>query len=442
MADRIWAFLLTGSGIDRDDPETWSLPRPSGFQPVTRAGDLDGIWSPIVRSALDDLLGSAELRRERPRVLMTFPQPELTWTVPSAGWHFDYVPPQTEPGLRALQVFVVLNEVRSGGGGTAVLAGSHRLVDAHARETGADPRPRAVRSALSAKSPWLADLWGSRSTDGLPPAERTDRLATGATVNGVTVRVVEVDGRSGRRLRDAFRLLSRRHAEHPIGSPHHGDERRHTWASSLRPTGKTIGRAQRESRHAHRGCAAFARTSGESTGRRSERSGKGAETLVLDSVERPLASLFASDEAGLDQDFHVVGNGALAESDGRGEVADAGLAARSGRDHGDQSHSGRVPESLEPGGELLGRLRVEDAPRHRGAARVEIVGEYGERSRHGRILPDVLTSVDALRQAHTREAPRWPRFWRGPVRRRTVPEDDEHVRDAPHALTRPILIDR
>ncbi len=128
---------------------------------------------------------------------MTFPQPELTWTVPSAGWHFDYVPPQAEPGLRALQVFVVLSEVLPGGGGTAVLAGSHRLVDAHARETGVDPRPRAVRSALSAKSPWLADLWGSRSTDGLPPAERTDRLAKGATVNGVTLRVVEATGAPG-----------------------------------------------------------------------------------------------------------------------------------------------------------------------------------------------------------------------------------------------------
>jgi hypothetical protein len=197
MAERIWSFLLDESGVDRTEPETWSPPRPTGFQPVSRAGELDAIWSPAVADAVEDLLGSADMRRERPRVLMTFPDCTVTWTIPSAGWHFDYVPPQTEPGLRALQLFVVLDHVLPRGGGTAVLAGSHRLVAAYAADTGNDPRPKAVRSALSAESSWLGDLWSTSSTDGGDPTARTARLTEGTTVNGVAVRVVEATGGPG-----------------------------------------------------------------------------------------------------------------------------------------------------------------------------------------------------------------------------------------------------
>jgi hypothetical protein len=197
MADQIWSFLLTESGADRADRDTWTVLRPTGFQQVSHAGALDGMWSSSVRDAVEDLLGPAEIHRERPRVLMTFPQPELTWTIPSTGWHFDYVPPQAQPGFRALQVFVVLNDVMPHGGGTAVLAGSHRLVDAYAQETGLDPRPKVVRSSLSGTSSWLADLWKPPSTDGSQAAARADRLSKEATINGVTVRVDEVTGAPG-----------------------------------------------------------------------------------------------------------------------------------------------------------------------------------------------------------------------------------------------------
>jgi Phytanoyl-CoA dioxygenase (PhyH) len=197
MADRIWSFLSTESGVDRADRDTWTVPRPTGFQQISRAGALGGMWSPNVRDAVDDLLGSADIHRERPRVLMTFPQPELKWTIPSAGWHFDYVPPQTEPGFRALQVIVVLNDVLPHGGGTAVLAGSHRLVGAYAQETGLDPRPKVVRSALSATSSWLADLWKRPSTDESQFTDREDRLSKETSINGVTVRVDEITGAPG-----------------------------------------------------------------------------------------------------------------------------------------------------------------------------------------------------------------------------------------------------
>lgn len=60
LAERVWSFLLSESGVDRADPNTWSTPRPTGFQQLTRTGALDALWSPVVARAVGDLLGSAE----------------------------------------------------------------------------------------------------------------------------------------------------------------------------------------------------------------------------------------------------------------------------------------------------------------------------------------------------------------------------------------------
>jgi hypothetical protein len=55
----------------------------------------------------------------------------------------------------------------------------------------------------------------------------------------------------------------------------------------------------------------------------------------------PPAALFAFEDPGVDEYFHVVGDGGLEQSDRVGEVADTGLPALGGRDHGQQPHSTR-----------------------------------------------------------------------------------------------------
>jgi ectoine hydroxylase-related dioxygenase (phytanoyl-CoA dioxygenase family) len=197
MADRIWSFLSRQSEVDRHDPATWSTTRPTGFQPVSRAGELDGVRSAVVRAAVHDLIGTSEVHWERPRVLMTFPDADLPWTVPSGGWHFDYVPRQVEPGLRAIQVFVVLDEVLPQGGATLVLAGSHRLVGRYVADTGREPRPRLVRAHLAAIDPWLGGLWGDPVSTAATGADRDKRLFDGAVVDDVPLRVVEATGSAG-----------------------------------------------------------------------------------------------------------------------------------------------------------------------------------------------------------------------------------------------------
>jgi ectoine hydroxylase-related dioxygenase (phytanoyl-CoA dioxygenase family) len=197
MADRIWSFLSRQSEVDRHDPATWSTTRPTGFQPVSRAGELDGVRSAVMRAAVHDLIGTSEVHWERPRVLMTFPDADLPWTVPSGGWHFDYVPRQVEPGLRAIQVLAVLDEVSPQGGATLVLAGSHRLVGRYVADTGREPRPRLVRAHLAAIDPWLGELWGEPVSAAATGADRDKRLFDGAVVDDVPLRVVEATGSAG-----------------------------------------------------------------------------------------------------------------------------------------------------------------------------------------------------------------------------------------------------
>lgn len=195
MAGGVWSFLADRAGVDRTDPATWSTTRPTGFQPLSRAGGLDRMWSEPVNAAVEDLIGTSGVHRERPRVLMTFPDADEPWRVPSAGWHFDYVPPR-EPGLRALQVFVVLNEVVAGGGATVVLTGLHRLVQRYVVETASAPRPKLVREHFSARDPWLKALWTPDPSD--PDADdRSRRVRAGAVVDGVSLRLVEATGAAG-----------------------------------------------------------------------------------------------------------------------------------------------------------------------------------------------------------------------------------------------------
>ena len=198
MCDEVWAFLGARQGIRGDDPATWSTARPAGFHRLSRTGALDRLWSPTVHGVLSELLRTDEQHRERPRVLITFPQPERIWDVPSEAWHFDFTPLQNRPGLRAVQVFALLTDLRPMGGGTLVLSGSHQLVSRYVARTGQEPKPRLVRGDLGAAHPWLAELWGRRNGPTDPSDHRAARfLGIPAVVDGVQLRVTEVTGRPG-----------------------------------------------------------------------------------------------------------------------------------------------------------------------------------------------------------------------------------------------------
>ena len=121
MCNEVWTFLEAKQGIVRDNPSTWTESRPTGFAPLSRSKGFDRFWSPVVSEILTEVFAQPRQSRERARVLMTFPQSDKAWSVPSVGWHFDFAPLQERPGLRAAQVFGLLSPVRPKGGGTLVL---------------------------------------------------------------------------------------------------------------------------------------------------------------------------------------------------------------------------------------------------------------------------------------------------------------------------------
>jgi hypothetical protein len=190
MCGRLWEFLARQYAIHRDDQSTWTVEQPARFQPVTHSGAFRPIGGSPLCAALDMLLGPGQWARPRwwGRPLVTFPQ-DGPWELPTRAWHFDCMP--VTAGHRPVQFFAFLNPVHPRGGGTLVLAGSHRLVAPYLG-LGAEFRLDRVRTSLASHS-WLRGLW--------KPGDAGDRIQRymndGTTIDGVPLRVVELTGEPG-----------------------------------------------------------------------------------------------------------------------------------------------------------------------------------------------------------------------------------------------------
>jgi hypothetical protein len=184
MRDRMWAFLSAEQGIAPDRPETWPAGPARRLQALRKAGAFQPMASEPVLAALDGLLGAGAWQAPTAwgLPLVTFPSAG-PWRVPAAGWHVDsYGPEHDLPGVT---VFVFLAPVTAAGGGTVLLAGSHRLVNRHIATTGTW-RPADVRAALAGAHPWLADVWaGKRDID------------DESELDGVPIAVRELTGEAG-----------------------------------------------------------------------------------------------------------------------------------------------------------------------------------------------------------------------------------------------------
>ena len=185
MRDRFWAFLSAQHGMIPGRAETWTSERPRRLQALRRSGAFAPMASAQVIGALDNLLGTGGWRQPKAwgLPLVTFPATEATWRVPTSGWHVDsYGPEHDLPGVT---VFAFLVPVAARGGGTAVLEGSHRLVNRHIATTGTW-RPADIRAALATTHPWLREVWEG----GRGPGDE-------AVLDGVRVAVRELTGEPG-----------------------------------------------------------------------------------------------------------------------------------------------------------------------------------------------------------------------------------------------------
>ena len=201
MVDRIWEHLYRSHGVVRDRPETWTVDKPSGLRAITAAPEFQALGSAAVRAAVDDLLGIGHWHPPRRwgRLLVTFPSIDTEWDLPRGGaWHNDFVPVRQDADVRAVQLFVILKNLPTRGGGTLVLTGSHHLITRYIAGSGKAPHPGRLRHVLG-EQPWLRDLWEpSRCSSA---EQRIRRFMTdGTRIGDVELRVVELIGRAG----DAF----------------------------------------------------------------------------------------------------------------------------------------------------------------------------------------------------------------------------------------------
>jgi hypothetical protein len=193
MCDRIWDHARDAHGMERTDPATWLIEeRLAGLRKVSGGRDFERIGSPAVRGALDGLLGEWTEPSRWGVLLVTFPRREQTeWDVPLNVWHNDFVRFEADHRIRAVQMFVLLDDIGPRGGATVVLTGSHQLVSRYADPAEDGPHPKRLRRSLGEAHPWLRGLWEGGDN-------RIQRyMVDGAEVDGVPLRVVELAGRAG-----------------------------------------------------------------------------------------------------------------------------------------------------------------------------------------------------------------------------------------------------
>jgi ectoine hydroxylase-related dioxygenase (phytanoyl-CoA dioxygenase family) len=209
---------LASVGLWKDG--SWNLndmPRPqwphTGLKPSKVIGnkhpDVEALLKePALIAAVDVLLDGAEIERtlaRRPQVLFTVPNSD-TWTVPH-GWHVD-LPRLASGRMPGVQLFAFLDTVEPRGGGTLVIAGSHRLLN--------DGRALRVKeiTRLLCREGFLRELYTEAPAGSY---DRASLLGQTGTVGDVEIQVVELTGSPGDAYLMDLRVL---HTAAPNASVH------------------------------------------------------------------------------------------------------------------------------------------------------------------------------------------------------------------------------
>tara|TARA_B100000953_G_C17933936_1_gene394752 strand:+ start:124 stop:915 length:792 start_codon:yes stop_codon:yes gene_type:complete len=154
-----------------------------------------------IKTCLSELAGK-QLNMTPPHSQLLFTAPFSSvmgtytgcWDVPYAIWHTD-LPPGLSTGLRGIQLFSFLDEVRPKSGGTLVVSGSHRLLSEFRHLPGKQLK-RKLR-----KKPFFSDLMNRHYL------LREQLMHEAAEVDGVLVKVHELTGKPGEVFAADMRLF-------------------------------------------------------------------------------------------------------------------------------------------------------------------------------------------------------------------------------------------
>lgn len=205
MVDRIWAVLEERKGMVRHDPTTWIEGGVRGIGDINRESIFRPFGTPQLTSLINDLLGTTNWQQPSSwgQILVTFPAATWSWNslfqgqveVDTISWHTDYPYDTPQDQLSGVQVFCLLADLESGGGGTLVMQGSHRLIQQFVRKQSAHTlqKMKRARLALLGSDPWFASVSQAIS---LPRPEPWFAEQQGI-VDGVAVSVTELTGKAG-----------------------------------------------------------------------------------------------------------------------------------------------------------------------------------------------------------------------------------------------------
>jgi len=194
MCDVIWAALAT-VGIRRDDPSTWTTPRPVNLQHLKTAPAFRAIGSARTIQAIDEVLEGQAWQKPRDwgAFFLQFPIGR-EWDIPDKGWHIDgdYTGQLLPPC--GVKVHAMLTDVGSRCGGVNVLSGSHRLVHRWFSENPSRPGSRGAQFRKSLeRHPYLRDLCAA----GNPEARIARFHECVEEVDGIPLQVIENTASAG-----------------------------------------------------------------------------------------------------------------------------------------------------------------------------------------------------------------------------------------------------
>ncbi|NNE68429.1 MAG: hypothetical protein HKN33_17820 [Pyrinomonadaceae bacterium] len=193
MREAIYRELEWQCDIDPDDPESWQ----SNIWPKFQNIKFDPIFDPIggekARAVLDELLGDWEEPSNWGQFLVSWPTGE-EWDVPHYLWHTDFgydTPAEPLPGLLFISF---ITDVGPRAAGTAVIEGSHKLVEKYvaSKDEKFCRKMRRVRESLMVSDPWLMNL-----SDPETPNRNERFMDQETVVKGCRLRVAELTGETG-----------------------------------------------------------------------------------------------------------------------------------------------------------------------------------------------------------------------------------------------------
>lgn len=188
---KVWEKLAK-RGFLEDQPASWNdaYKEPFRLKPIRRSLKLDALNTEPLRQAAAQLLEGPIAREDRPLLLLTFPNTVTGQQSTGEGfypqaWHTDWprIPSVKTPGVGVL---TYLADVEPGGGGTVILAGSHRIGNHPERTTRSKHLKRYLRRFEVCKQLFAKAVDPALDVRGLSEV-----------VDGILLEVVELTGNTG-----------------------------------------------------------------------------------------------------------------------------------------------------------------------------------------------------------------------------------------------------